>query len=263
MAALVPLLASAQADYSPEKELALGKQLAAEVERNAIVIGDPAITGYVDRIARKVAGTARLRTALTIKVISGPDAYATTLPGGFVDVNTKLISEAANEAELAGVIAHQIGHLALWPGKSPAPAPDAIGTIPLVFMGGGLCVRGPARSPVGLAMPMGYLASSRETEAKADELALAYLESAGYDPGALPDFHDRIAKRKPGSMPRVFDRGLAISEATRTQAESMRNARIFVVNTSEFEEVRRKVAALAPAQAVVPADPPSLKKTPQ
>ena len=118
-------------------------------------------------------------------------------------------------------------------------------------------------------MPVGYLASSRETEAKADELALAYMESAGYDPGALPDFYERIPKRKPGSASRVFDPGMTMPEATRTQAESMRNARIFVVNTSEFEETRRKVAALAPAQAAARANPPSrtnppsLKKAPQ
>jgi predicted Zn-dependent protease len=261
LVALGPLLAGAQTVYTPENELALGKQLAAEVEQHAQVIADPAITGYVDRIARKVAAGASLRAALTVKVISGTDNYAIILPGGFLDIGTGAIREARNEAELAGVIAHQIGHLMLWPASNP-PQPGAVITIPLLFMGpGGLCVRGPAgASGAGLAMPVGYMAASRTTEAKADELGLGYLDTAGYDPGALADFYGRIPKAKAGTASRVFDPGLTMPEATRAQAEEMRNARVFVVNTSEFEDVQRKAAGLAPAQAAVRGDAPSLKK---
>jgi predicted Zn-dependent protease len=101
LVAVSTLLAHAQPVYTADKELALGKQLAAEVERRVAVVNDPAISGYVDRIARKLAATAVLRTLLTIKVVSGSNAYVTTLPGGFLDVDSKLISDAASEAELA------------------------------------------------------------------------------------------------------------------------------------------------------------------
>ena len=229
LVASLALVAFTQPAYSPDRELALGKQLAAEIERNAAVINDPAITGYVDRTTRKLAATAQLRTPLTVKVISGPNLYTITLPGGFLDISTRLIVEAANEAELAGVIAHQLGHLVLGPASPPQPA--APGAIPLLFMGGGLCVRVPAHAAgVGLAIPTWYLAASRETEAQADELGLDYMQNAGYDPGALADFYGRIPKIMP--------------ESTRIKADSMRNGRSFVVTTSEFAEIQRKVADL-------------------
>lgn len=250
-------LANAQPHYTPDKEMALGQQLASEFERHATIISDPVTVAYIDRIVGKLTTSVELRASLTIKLISGPDAYAITLPGGFIDVNTTLILKAANEAELAGVIAHQIGHLALWP-VTPSETP-MIGTIPLLFVGGlgGLCIRGTAEA--GLAMPMGYLAGSREGEAKADELGLGYLESAGYDPGALADFYERMPRPKVGSVSRVFDPGRIMPEKTRTQAEIMRNARTFVVTTSEFEEIRQRVAALPSAGAKTGDSQPSLK----
>jgi predicted Zn-dependent protease len=237
--------------------------MAALVERDATVIADPTIAGYVDRVARRLMASVPLRTPLTVKVISGHDTLTATLPGGFLDVDTRLILEVANEAELAGVIAHQIGHLVLWPVTPAAVDTPTASQIPLLFVGGrgGFCARSSGRPPgAGLAIPIGYLASSRETEVRADELALCYLESAGYDPGALADFYGRTAKAAPGTVRRVFDQGLIMPESTRTQAEAMRNARMFVVNTSEFEEIRRKVAALPSPVAPTHANQPSLKR---
>jgi predicted Zn-dependent protease len=239
---LLPFLATAQ---SLEQEVALGKQLSANLESKAKVISDPAITGYVDRIAQEVVASAILRTPLTTKVISGAKAYAITLPGGFCYVHSTLILDAANEAELAGVIAHQIGHLAIWRYiLNPDP-----GGIPLIFMGGGLCVRGTSRESVamGVAIPIGLLATTRDTESRADVLGLEYMEHAGYDPGALVDFYEGVLG--PGS--------------TRSQANLIRNRRAFVVTTSAFDDIRRRVKALSPAPA--PAsdsiERPSLKKT--
>jgi Zn-dependent protease with chaperone function len=178
-------------------------------------------------------------------------------------VNSRLILEAANEAELGGVIAHQIGHLAIW---RFTPMGPNLGTIPLVFMGygGGLCVRGTARQfgAVGMAMPMEVLATSREMESKADALGLGYMEKAGYDPGALADFYERIPNPNPGNISRVFDPGMFVPESTRSQAELVRNARAFVVTTSYFDDIRRRVKGLppAPAPALAPGDRPSLKR---
>jgi predicted Zn-dependent protease len=241
--ALSPPLAYAQPAYTADKELALGKRLAADLERNVVVVNDPAITGYVDRIARKLAETAILRTPLTTKVISGSDAYATTFPGGFLYLDSTLILDAVSEAELAGVIAHQIGHLAL----SPASIYQTAGTVSLAFMANGRCARcGLHSACVGIAMPMAFLAASRDREAEADELALGYMQSAGYDPGALVDFYGRMAKPQPGAVSRVFDQGQTVNESTRAEADSMRNAGVFVVTSSGFEEVQRRVAPPVP-----------------
>jgi predicted Zn-dependent protease len=251
---LSPLLAHAQPGYSADKELALGKQLASELERNVAVVNDPAITGYVDRMARNLAETAILRTPLTTKVVSGSNAYATTLPGGFLYVDSTLILDAASEAEVASVIAHQIGHLEL----SPAPIYQTAGTIPLTFMGG-QCVRcGLHSACMGMAIPMGFLATSRDREAKADQLALGNLQNAGYDPGALVDFYGRMTKPQPGAVSRVFAQGQTVSESTRAEVESMRNARVFVVTRSEFEEIQRRVAPPL-ANAVRRTSVPSLR----
>jgi len=256
--ALSPLLANAQPVYSADKELVLGKHLAAEFERNVAVVNDAAITAYVDRMARSLAKTATLRTPLTTKVVSGSNAYATTFPGGFLYVDSTLILDAASEAELAGVLAHQIGHLALWPASTYQTA----GTIPLTFMGG-QCVRcGLHSACMGMAIPMAFLATSRDREAKADELALGYMQNAGYDPGALVDFYARMTKPQPGAVSRVFAQGQTVSESTRTEVDSMRNAHVFVVTSSEFEEIQRKVAAPL-ANAVRRTSVPSLRRTGQ
>lgn len=245
LAAALPLAAAAQG----QQDL-VGSQMAAEMERHVNVISDPAITGYVDRIAQKVATFAGLTVPLKVKVISGGDAYAIILPGGFCDVDSKLILTAANEAELAGALAHYVAHIALW--KEPPPA--SIGTIPLVFLGGGggICMRGSSH----MAIPMGTIATGREIESKADLLGLDYMEKAGYDPGALPDLFERILKRRPGSVSQVFDTG-TMPAATRTQAEAMRTGRSFVVSTSEFRDIQRRLAELAPKPA--PATAPSLR----
>ena len=234
--------------------------MASEVERGATVIGDPEIIDYVNRIVRKLTPTVTLRNPLTIKLLSGPNAYAIALPGGFIDVNTRLIMDAVNEAELAGVIAHQIGHLVLWPLTPTPPETPMTGAIPLLFMGGGgLCVRGTPGA--GLAMPMGYLARSSEGEVKAGDLGLGYMESAGYDPGALADFYERIPKPKAGTVSRVLDLGLTIPETTRTRAEAIRNARMFVVTTSQFQEIQRRTAGLpSPAGAIRDGQPSLLRK---
>ena len=108
-------------------------------------------------------------------------------------------------------------------------------------------------------MPMASLATSRDSEAKADELALGYMQSTGYDPGALVDFYGRIPKPQRGAVSRVFDPGLTVPESARAEAESMRNARTFVVTSSEFEEIQRRVAALLPH--AVPRTVPSLRRS--
>jgi len=200
-----------------------------ELARDAAVVTDPAITAYVNRLAGKLAQTAALRAPLTIKVISGSNAYTTVLPGGVLDVDSTLILDAMSEAEVAGVIAHQIAHLALLP---------SIET-------GGQCVRCGLHSLcTAPAIPMAFLATSRDREGKADELALGYMQNAGYDPRALADFYGRIAKAQRGAVARVFDVGLLMPESTRVEAESMRNARSLIVTSSDFEDIQSRVAAL-------------------
>src|SRR5580700_1566824 len=193
--------------YSLEKEIALGKQLAQEVERQAKVIDDPTIAEYVNRVGQNLVRNSDAKVPFTIKVLDTEEVNAFALPGGFFFVNSGLILKAESEAELAGVMAHEIAHVACRHGTKQATRGDIaqIATIPLIFMGGwtGYAIR----QGLGLAIPMGFLAFSRAFEREADYLGLQYMYKAGYDPTAFVDFFEKIEsleKKKPGSISKVF-----------------------------------------------------------
>src|SRR5690349_23504592 len=124
--------------YSLEKEIALGKQLAQEVERQAKVVDDPIIAEYVSRVGQNIVRNSDAKVPFTIKVLDTEEVNAFALPGGFFFVNTGLILKAETEAELAGVMAHEIAHVAARHGTRQASRGEIaqLATIPLIFMGG-------------------------------------------------------------------------------------------------------------------------------
>src|SRR5712692_8510838 len=153
--------------YSIEKEIAIGKGLAQDVERQAKVIDDPVIAEYVNRIGQNLVRNSDAKVPFTIKVIDSEDINAFALPGGFFFVNSGLILKAESEAELAGVMAHEIAHVAARHGTRQATRGELInyGSIPLIFLGGwaGYAIRQAA----AIAVPMGFLRFSRGMEAEA------------------------------------------------------------------------------------------------
>src|SRR5947199_4755290 len=98
--------------FSLEREISLGKSLAQEVERSSKMIDDPVVTEYVNRVGQNLVRNSDARVPFTIKVIDSDDVNAFALPGGFFYANSGLILAADNEAELAGVMAHEIAHVA-------------------------------------------------------------------------------------------------------------------------------------------------------
>ena len=193
--------------YSLEKEIALGKQLASEVERQAKIINDPVIAEYVNRVGQNLVRNSDAKVPFTIKVIDSEEVNAFALPGGFFFVNSGLILKADNEAELAGVMAHEIAHVAARHGTRQATRGEIaqLGMIPLIFMGGwtGYGIYQAA----SVLVPVGFLKFSRGFESEADMLGLEYMYKAGYDPTAFVDFFEKIEtleKRKPGTMSKVF-----------------------------------------------------------
>src|SRR5271167_1529951 len=193
--------------YSLEKEIALGKGLAQQVERTAKIIDDPIISEYVNRVGQNLVRNSDAKVPFTIKVIDTEDVNAFALPGGFFFVNSGLILKADSEAELAGVMAHEIAHVAGRHGTRQATRGEVaqLATIPLIFMGGwaGYGIRQAA----SVAIPIGYLSFSRGFESEADLLGLEYMYKSGYDPGAFVDFFEKIQsleKKKPGTMAKVF-----------------------------------------------------------
>jgi predicted Zn-dependent protease len=237
--------------YSLEKEIALGKQLAAQVERQAKIINEPVVSEYVNRVGQNLVRNSDAKVPFTIKVIDSEDVNAFALPGGFFFVNSGLILKADNEAELAGVMAHEIAHVAARHGTKQATRGEIaqLGMIPLIFMGGwtGYGIYQAA----SVLVPVGFLKFSRGMESEADMLGLEYMYKAGYDPEAFVDFFEKIEtleKRKPGTMAKVFsthpptdDRIKAAQKNIQTLLKSKPE---YVVTTSEFNDVKDRLLAM-------------------
>ncbi len=258
--------------YSLEKEIGLGKQLATEVERQAKIINDPVIAEYVNRVGQNLVRNSDAKVPFTIKVIDSEEVNAFALPGGFFFVNSGLILRADNEAELAGVMSHEIAHVAARHGTRQATRGEIaqLGMIPLVFMGGwtgyGLY------QAASVLVPVGFLKFSRGFESEADMLGLEYMYKAGYDPIAFVDFFEKIEtleKRKPGTMAKVFsthpmtdDR---IRAAQKNIQELLKAKPEYVVTTSEFNDVKGRLMAMHNKRKTdTPADPskPTLRRAP-
>src|SRR5438270_5773913 len=193
--------------YSIEKEIGLGKGLAQEVERSAKIVDDPVIAEYVNRIGQNLVRNSDAKVPFTIKVIDSEDVNAFALPGGFFFVNSGLILKADNEAELAGVMAHEIAHVAARHGTRQATRGEIaqLGMIPLIFMGGAAAYG--IYQASGLLIPVSMLKFSRGFESEADYLGVQYMYKTGYDPTAFVDFFEKIQtleKRKPGTMSKLF-----------------------------------------------------------
>jgi predicted Zn-dependent protease len=193
--------------YSLEKEIALGKQLAQEVERQAKIIDDPIIAEYVNRVGQNLVRNSDAKVPFTIKVLDSEEVNAFALPGGFFFVNSGLILKADSEAELAGVMAHEIAHVAARHGTKQADRGSSSTMPPSPSSS---WADGPAtaiRQGASIAIPMGFLHFSQAMESEADYLGLQYLYKSGYDPTAFVDFFEKIQsleKKKPGTMSKVF-----------------------------------------------------------
>jgi predicted Zn-dependent protease len=259
--------------YSIEREVALGRQMAQEVERQSPVVTDPVINEFVNRVTQNIVLHSDAKVPFTVKVIDSNDVNAFALPGGFLYVNRGLLEAAENEAEVAGVLAHEIAHVTARHGIEQASKAEFFNyaSIPLIFLGGigGYLIR----QGVGLAVPLTFLKFSRGAEKEADRLGAQYMWAAGYDPNALVTFFEKLngrEKKKPGTLAKVFsthpltgDRITEVNELITRFPERSE----YSINTSEFGQLRSRLVAASNAsrQAQREADDrrPTLKRRPQ
>ena len=237
--------------YGLEKQIAMGKQISQQVETQSKVITDPVVSEYINRLGQNLVRNSDSQVPFTIKVIDSDDINAFALPGGFFYVNSGLILAADEEAELAGVMAHEIGHVAACHAARENTRANLMQmmTIPLIFIGGPIGYA--AYEGAGLAVPLTFLKFSRGFEAEADYLGVEYMYKAGYDPQAFISFFEKVQaqeKKKPGTISKAFATHPQTPDRIGKSQEEI--ARIlpakaeYTVTTSEFDEVKSRLAAI-------------------
>jgi predicted Zn-dependent protease len=257
--------------YSLESEIRMGKQYAMQVEQSVKLVQDPVVTEYVNRIGQNLVRNSDAQVPFTIKVIDSDEVNAFALPGGFFYVNSGLILAADEEAELAGVMAHEIAHVAARHMTRQMTRGNwaNIGTIPLIFIGGGIGYG--IYEAAGLGLPLTFMKFQRSFEAEADYLGLQYMYKTGYDPQAFISFFEKIQakeKKKPGTLAKAFashpqtpDR----IEKSQQEIATILPARAqYVVSTSEFDDVKSRLAVIENRHKVLEekdGSRPSLRRT--
>jgi beta-barrel assembly-enhancing protease len=236
--------------YSLEKEIAMGKAYAQEVERSAKLVDDPVVTEYVNRVGQNLVRNSDAKVPFTIKVIDSDQVNAFALPGGFFYVNSGLILRADSEAELAGVMAHEIAHVAARHGTRNETKGEIaqMATIPLILLGPGGWAGYGLYEGLNFAIPMSFLKFSRDNEREADYLGLQYMYKAGYDPNAFVTFFEKVEaeeKRQPGTIPKFFSTHPPTPERVvniQKEISDILPARDqYIVTTSEFDTVKARL----------------------
>lgn len=183
--------------WSPEREFALGRRMSAQVDASTRLFTDPEVTEYVREVTDRLARHADIHFPVELRIIDSSQVDAFTLPGGFLYVTTGMLLETRSEAELAAVIAHEVGHVAARHATRQMSKSELMNwaTIPLLFIGGPVAYA--ARQGLALAFPLARLKFSRNDEREADVLGIQYMVRSGYDPVALVEFFERVGP-KPG-----------------------------------------------------------------
>lgn len=241
---------------STEKEVRIGRELAAEVDRQAKFIDDPMITEYVNRVGQNIVLHSDAKIPFTIKVIDSDEVNAFALPGGFFYVNKGLLLVADNEAEVAGVMAHEIAHVAARhsvENQTKASLLEYLAMGTSIFLGGipGMIYQNTA----GLGLLGAFMKFSRSAESEADKLGVQYMYAAGYDPSAMSTMFEKLEaknKKKPGLIARAFAshpappgrRAAALALAARFPEHDE-----YVISTSEFQRVKSRLLRLSNARA--------------
>ncbi len=246
---------------SQEKEMQIGRQLAMEVEQQAKIVTDPMITEYVNRVGQNVVLHSDAKIPFTIKVIDSEEVNAFALPGGFFFVNKGLLLAADNESELAGVMAHEIAHVAARHAMENQGKGALIqyGMLAGILFGGGIA-SAVLQNAGGITQALAFFKFSRQSEGEADRLGVQYLYSAGYDPNGMSTMFEKLAsqnRKKPGKLARMFS---SHPQSVDRRDESLQLVARFpekeeyLISTSEFNRVKNYLMKITNAKAGVTSD---------
>ncbi len=237
--------------YSLEKQIEMGRSYSHQIESSSKLIADPEVTEYINRVGQNIVRNSDALVPFTIKVVDTDDINAFALPGGFFYVDSGLILAADNEAELAGVMAHEISHVAACHAAREMSRGQLmnLASIPLIFVGGGIGYA--VQSLASIAMPMGFLKFTRNFESEADFLGIQYMYRAGYDPQALTAFFEKVKtmeKHQPGTLAKAFDTHPQTPdriEKTQQEINTLLPPEAeYKIDTSEFQDIKARLAQL-------------------
>lgn len=237
--------------FSLEHQIAMGKQYSDQVEATSRLVKDSEIIEYVNRIGQNLVRNSDSLVPFTIKVIESDDVNAFALPGGFFYVDSGLILAADNEAELAGVMAHEIAHVAACHMARQTTRAKMLNmaSVPLMMIGGPIGYAG--YEALTIATPLTYLKFSRRFESEADFLGVQYMYKAGYDPQALTTFFEKVKsleKTKQSAVAKAFrTHPQTPDRIVKTQAEIntlLPPQAEYKVDTSEFEDTKARLENL-------------------
>ena len=249
-----------------------GRQYAQQIESQIKLVNDPVITEYVNRVGQNLVRNSDAQVPFTIKVIDSDVVNAMALPGGFFYVNSGLILAADEEAEMAGVMAHEIAHVAAchYGREMTRVNHDADGFVPAHFHGRRNRLAESTQG-LGLGVPLTFLHFSRGFEAEADYLGIEYMYRSGYDPSAFVSFFEKMQameKKKPGTLSKAFDTHPQTPDRIEKSQAEIRKIlpakQQYVVTTSEFDDVKSRLAAIENKHKVIDekdSSKPSLRRT--
>jgi predicted Zn-dependent protease len=254
---------------SQEKEIGMGKQYATEIDRSAKIVNDPVINEYVNRVAQNVARNSDLTIPLTVKVIDSPEINAFALPGGFLYVNTGLLLAAEEEDQVAGVMAHEIAHVAArhWASQMTKMTLLQYATLPLLFTPMSYPVYMGVSQALNFGIPLTFLKFNRSAEAEADYLGIQYMYKAGYDPNSYVAFFGKVMdeeRRAPGSVPKIFQDHPPTPERIIKSEEEIKEIlpkrEQYLVSTSEFSDVKSRLQTVVSTRRREQKPGPTLQK---
>lgn len=251
--------------YSAEDEQTLGEDAEEAIAESATLISDELVVSYVARVGNTVAEHSEAKQRFVFHVIDSPEVNAMALPNGAVYVNSGLLLAIENEAELAGVLAHEIAHVAARHGTRSQSRRGllAFATMSLSMVGGAVpAALAPVAQVSANAVTMKY---SRDSEREADILGLEYAYLAGYDPNAFVSFLQRMNAehaRAPKKWERLFATHPVMDdriERARLAIENLLAPRASdILDTSEREEIQRRLHSAAPGSEGSTRDRPVL-----
>lgn len=252
---------------SLEREISLGAEIAQEFEQTARIVEDPVISEYVDRLGQNLVKHSDAKVPFHIKVVDTDEVNAFAFPGGYFYVNKGLILAADNEAELAGVMAHEISHVCARHATERMSKAQYIqfAAIPALFVGG-YWTQMAIQQALGLGINLELMGITRESEKDADQLGIQYLWNTGYDPNGMVSFFEKLQqqeKTKPGKLAGFFRTHPFTSDRIASAMDEQRflpEKDSYIVNSSEFDRVKARLLAFDNAQRAEASDVNQPKK---